>query len=248
MNRISLLYDTILNAGRELIDPTVFPHREVGPESLKWWIGLGTNIFAKGYLGAEYYGLENIPLEGPGIVAANHLSHLDGLIINGASAYRGRREVVFFAAEDVYQNNFIFKTMCNIVNCIPVKRDETDRVSLLKAIRLLKNDKLFGIFPEGRRSRDGKVGEAKDGVAILALVTGIPVIPIGIDGTYEALPRKAKFIKPAKVTLKIGKPLIFNKVKRPSDLLISNTREQIMYEINMLRDEVCGLKEHRIAA
>jgi 1-acyl-sn-glycerol-3-phosphate acyltransferase len=206
------------------------------------------NIFAKGYLGAEYHGLENLPEHGPGIVAANHFSHLDGLIINGASAYRSRREVVFFAAEDLYQKNIIFKTMCNIVNCIPVKRDQTDRVSLLKAIRLLKNNKLFGIFPEGRRSRDGKIGQAKDGVAILALATGCPVIPVGIDGTYEALPRKAKLIKPVKVSLKIGKPLVYKKLKKPSHAQISQVRDEIMFEIKKLRNEAFDWKESRLAA
>ncbi len=205
-------------------------------------------MFLAGYLGAEYHGLENLPQFGPGIVAANHFSHLDGLLINGASAYRSRREVVFFAAEDVYRNNIVFKTMCNIVNCIPVKRDQTDRVSLLKAIRLLNNGKLFGIFPEGQRSRDGKIGDAKDGVAILALATGCPVIPVGIDGTYEALPRTAKFIKPVKVSLSIGKPLQYDKVKKPSYNLITDVREEIMFEIKKLRNEAFDWKENRLAA
>lgn len=248
MNRITLLYNTFCNAGKEIIDPSTFPYREVGPTRLKWWIGLSMNLFAKGYLGAEYCGLENLPENGPGIVAANHFSHLDGLIINGASAYRSRREVVFFAAEDLYKKNIIFKTMCNIVNCIPVKRNQTDRVSLLKAIRLLKNNKLFGIFPEGQRSRDGKIGEAKDGVAILALATGCPVIPVGIDGTYEALPRHTSFIKPFKVTMKFGKTLKYSKQKKPSHALISDVREEIMFEIKKLRNEAIDWKENRLTA
>jgi len=248
VNRISLLYDTFCNAGKELIDPSAFPYREVGPNHTKWWIGLCINIFAKGYLGAEYHGLENLPEYGPAIVAANHFSHLDGLIINGASAYRSRREVVFFAAEDLYEKNIMFKTMCNIVNCIPVKRDQTDRVSLLKAIRLLKNNKLFGIFPEGQRSRDGKIGDAKDGVAIMALATGCPVIPVGIDGTYEALPRNARFVKPAKVSLKFGKPILYKKIKKPSHAQISEVREEIMFEIKKLRNEATDWKDNMLAA
>lgn len=248
MNRITLIYDTLCNAGKELIDPSTFPYREVGPDRKKWWIGFFNNLILKGYLGAEYYGLQNLPENGPGIVAANHFSHLDGLLINGASAYRSRREVVFFAAQDVYENNFLFRTMCNIVDCIPVRRNQTDRASLLKAIRLLKNGKLFGIFPEGQRSRDGKIGEAKDGVAILALATGCPVIPVGIVGTYEALPRKAKFIKPVNVSLSIGKPLVYTKTKKPSNTQIIDVREEIMLEIKKLRNEAVDWKENRLAA
>ncbi|NIP38501.1 MAG: 1-acyl-sn-glycerol-3-phosphate acyltransferase [Candidatus Dadabacteria bacterium] len=248
MDRLNLLYNTFCNAGKELIDPSTFPYREVGPDTKKWWIGLLNNLFLKGYLAAEYHNLENLPEYGPGIVAANHFSHLDGLLINGASAYRARREVVFFAAKDVYENNMVFKTMCNIVNCIPVKRNQTDRVSLLKAIRLLKKGKLFGIFPEGQRSRNGKIAEAKDGVAILALATGYPVIPMGIDGTYEALPRKAKLVKPVKVSLKIGEALFYNKVKKPSQSQIAQVRDEIMYEIKNLRNEAFDWKENRLAA
>ncbi len=248
MNRLTLLYDTLCNAGKEIIDPYTFPHRDVGPDTKKWWIGLFNNLFLRGYLGAEYHGLENFPENGPGIVAANHLSHLDGLLINGASAYRSRREVVFFAAEDLYNKNKIFKTMCNIVSCIPVKRDQTDKVSLLKAIRLLRSNKLFGIFPEGQRSRDGKIGEAKDGVAILALATGCPVIPMGIDGTYRALPRKSNFIKPVNVSLSIGKPLFYPKTKKPSETQIIDVREEIMFEIKKLRNEAVDWKENRLAA
>ncbi|HSG30486.1 MAG TPA: lysophospholipid acyltransferase family protein [Thermodesulfobacteriota bacterium] len=248
MNRLTLLYDTFCNAGKEIIDPSTFPYREVSPNCKKWWIGFFNNIFFKGYLGAEYKGLEYLPEFGPGIVAANHFSHLDGLLINGASAYRSRREVVFFAAQDLYEKNFIFKTMCNIVDCIPVKRDQTDKVSLLKAIRLLRSNKLFGIFPEGQRSRDGKIGEAKDGVAILALATGCPVIPMGIDGTYRALPRKSNFIKPVNVSLSIGKPLLYPKTKKPSETQIIDVREEIMFEIKKLRNEAVDWKENRLAA
>jgi len=248
VNRITLLYKTFCNAGKELIDPSTFPYREVGPSRSKWWIGLSMNLFAKGYLGAEYINLENLPQNGPAIIAANHFSHLDGLLINGASAYRSRREVVFLAAEDLYQNSKMFRIMCNIVSCIPVKRDQKDMVALLKALRILKKDKLLGIFPEGQRSKDGKIGEAKDGVAIIALSTGCPVIPVGIEGTYRALPRNNIIIRPVKVNLKIGEPLRFHKQKRPSQSLISDVRDQIMYEIKKLRNEACDCKDKKISA
>jgi 1-acyl-sn-glycerol-3-phosphate acyltransferase len=215
---------------------------------MKWWIGLSMNLFAKTYLGVEYLNLDNLPENGPAVVAPNHFSHLDGLLINAASAYRARREVVFLAAEDVYNNNLLFRMMCNIVNCIPVKRDEKDRVALLKAMRILKRGKLLGLFPEGRRSRDGTIGEAKDGVAIIALTTGCPVIPVGIDGTFEALPRNHKFIKPAKVNLIFGKALVYPKQRKPSQSLIADVKQEIMYEIKKLRNEAFDFKERRIAA
>ncbi len=248
VNRATLLYKTIGNVTSEFIKPGSFPYREVGPTKMKWWIGLSLNLFARTYLGVEYINLENLPDSGPAIVASNHFSHLDGLLINAASGYRARREVVFLAAEDVYNKNYMFRMMCNIVNCIPVKRDQKDRVALLKAIRILKRGKLLGIFPEGRRSRDGMIGEAKDGVAIVALTTGCPVIPVGIDGTFEALPRNHKFIKPAKVNIIFGNALVYPKQRKPSQSIITDLREEIMYEIKKLRNEASDFKERKIAA
>ena len=76
-------------------------------------------MFLKGYLGAEYIDSENIPEVGPALVAGNHFSHLDGVLINGASMMKYRRPVVFLAAADVYEKNRAFKIMCDIVNCTP---------------------------------------------------------------------------------------------------------------------------------
>ena len=248
VNRATLLYKTLGNITSEFIKPGTFPYREVGPTKMKWWIGLSLNLFARTYLGVEYLNLDNLPENGPAIVASNHFSHLDGLLINAASGYRSRREVVFLAAEDVYNKNQVFRMMCNIVNCIPVKRDQKDRVALLKAIRILKRGKMLGIFPEGRRSRDGMIGEAKDGVAIVALTTGCPVIPVGIDGTFEALPRNHKFIRPAKVNLIFGNALLYPKQRKPSQSIIRSVKEEIMYEIRKLRNEAYDFRDRKIAA
>jgi 1-acyl-sn-glycerol-3-phosphate acyltransferase len=108
----------------------------------------------------------------------------------------------------------------------------------LKVIKLLKDDKLVGLFPEGQRSRDGNIGEAKMGVAIMAIKSGTPIIPLAISGTFEAFPRKTKMIKPVKVKLKFGKPLKFEIEKKPSKERIQEVKNEIMNEIGNLYDEI----------
>ena len=76
------------------------------------------------------------------------MSHLDGIIINAVTAYNTRRKINFLAAEDVYNKNFLFRFLCDLGNTIPVQRSTSDRVALLKVIKLLKSDKLVGLFPE----------------------------------------------------------------------------------------------------
>ena len=156
------------------------------------------------------------------------------MLINAASLHERRRSVAFLAAADVYNSNPVFRLMCDIVKCIPVKRYESDRAALLRTIRLLNHGKLVGIFPEGMRSRDGNIGEGKEGVAAIALATGVPVIPVGISGTFRAFPRKTRIIKPAKVKLKFGAPLKFGKERSPSLERISWVRDEIMNEIKRL--------------
>ncbi|MCI0454424.1 MAG: 1-acyl-sn-glycerol-3-phosphate acyltransferase [Candidatus Dadabacteria bacterium] len=248
MNRFILLAETIGNIGSDLINPARYPYREVKLNHRNYWIAVFVNLFFKGYLGAEYIDAHHIPETGPAIIAANHFSHLDGLIINAASIYERRRAVVFLAAADVYNSNLMFRIMCDLVNCIPVKRDENDRAALLKTIRILREGGLFGIFPEGQRSRDGSIGDGKEGVAVIALATGFPVIPVGISGTFEALPRKTKIIKPAKARLKFGPPLVFEKERHPSPEKVSWVRDQIMNEIKRLYTEALGREKEKLAA
>jgi 1-acyl-sn-glycerol-3-phosphate acyltransferase len=248
MNRVTLVAEAIGNVGRDLMNPRLYPHRELKPTHRNYWIAVFVNLFSKGYMGAEYIDTQNIPEKGPAIIAANHFSHLDGLLINAASIYARRREIVFLAAADVYNSNLMFRIMCDLVNCIPVRRDENDRAALLKTIRILRQGNLFGIFPEGQRSRDGSIGDGREGVAVIALATGFPVIPVGISGTFEALPRKTRIIKPAKVSIKFGAPLEFEKEKHPSKERLSRVRNQIMNEIKRLHAEALGREKEKLAA
>jgi 1-acyl-sn-glycerol-3-phosphate acyltransferase len=248
MNRLGLMAQVVGNVCRDILNPGIYPYRELKPSHRNYWISVFVNLFFKGYLGAEYIDAHNIPEKGAAIIAANHFSHLDGLLINAVSIYERRRPVVFLAAADVYNSNRAFRMMCDLVNCIPVKRDENDRAALLKTIRVLRQGSLFGIFPEGQRSRDGTIGEAKEGVAVIALATGCPVIPVGISGTFEALRRKTKIIRPAKVRLKFGAPLEFEKERHPSPERVFYVRDRIMNEIKRLHTEALGSENQRLAA
>jgi len=248
MNRLALIADTLVNLGTEIIKPGRYPRREVKPAQTKYWLGAVANLLLKGYLGAEYIDAQNIPEAGPAIIAANHFSHLDGPLINAASAYTRRRAVAFLVAADLYKSSRLFRMMCDVVNCIPIKRNENDRIALLKTIRLLHQERLLGIFPEGQRSRDGGIGEGKSGVALITLATGCPVVPVGITGTFEAFPREKNFIKPIKVRLKFGAPLWFGYQKHPSDEKISWVRDQIMSDIKRLHDELHNAQKQELAA
>ena len=105
-------------------------------------------------------------------------------------------------------------------------------------IKLLKKDNLCGLFPEGQRSRDGKMGESKLGVAIMALKSGSPIIPLAIKGTFEAFPRKTKFIKPANVILKFGEPLQYKIEKKPTKARINKVKDEIMEQIQKLYEDI----------
>lgn len=250
MNRFALITDSLENIVRGILRPGQYPHREVGTLDRSYWIASVADLFFRVYLGAEYINPENIPESGSAIVAANHSSHLDGMLINTASVYAKRRGVAFLAASDIYNSNRIFRLMCDIANCIPINRYEGDRAALLKIIRLLRQGKLVGIFPEGQRSRDGRIGEGKEGAALIALATGCPVIPVGISGTFDALPRKTRIIKPTKVRLKFGAPLVFEQEKHPSPESISRARDQIMSSIKTLYEELTNSQKgkQKIAA
>ena len=226
------------NISNDFFSLNFYPSGDLKSYHLKYWLIFIVNIYLKIYHRVEVINPENIPKTRGGVIASNHTSHLDGIIINSITAFHTRRKINFLAAEDVYNRNFLFKFLCDLGNCIPVKRSTSDRVALLKVIKLLKKNNLVGLFPEGQRSRDGKVGKGKLGVAIMALKSGVPVIPLAINGTFKAFPRKTKFIKPVKITLKFGEPLNYNVEDKPSKERINTVKDEIMKNIQNLYNDI----------
>jgi len=226
------------NIGNDFFLSNFYPSSDIKSYHLKYWLIFVVNIYLKIYHRVEVINSENIPKTNGGVIASNHTSHLDGIIINSITAFHTRRKINFLAAEDVYNKNFLFKFLCDLGNCIPVKRSTSDRVALLKVIKLLRKNNLVGLFPEGQRSRDGKVGDGKLGVAIMALKAGVPVIPLAIKGTFEAFPRKTKFIKPIKITLKFGKPLNYDSEDKPSKERLNAVKDEIMQNIQNLYNDI----------
>jgi 1-acyl-sn-glycerol-3-phosphate acyltransferase len=145
-------------------------------------------------------GKENIPRQGGYILASNHLSNLDPILLGVVSC---PRELHFMAKEELFKNplaGFILKR----VHAFPLKRDSADLTAIKEAIRRVRKGQAILLFPEGTRQSAGKFGEPLPGVGFLAQKLNVPVIPALITGTDQAMPKGAKGIRPAKVAVRFG--------------------------------------------
>lgn len=156
-------------------------------------------------------GLENLPTNGPVIVASNHLSFADSMVIPIVVS----RKVVFLAKEDYFTGTGVKGALVRGwfegIGMVPVDRDDTRSAlaSLDIALEVLGRGEAFGIYPEGARSRDGRLYRGRTGVAHLALTSGAPVVPVGLLGTDRLQPVGARLPRLARVTVRFGAPLDF---------------------------------------
>jgi len=154
-------------------------------------------------------GLHNIPESGPVIVASNHLSFADSMIIPIVVP----RKVVFLAKEDYFTGTGVKGALVRGwfegIGMVPVDRDDTRSAlaSLDIALDVLGRGEAFGIYPEGARSRDGRLYRGRTGVAHLALTSGAPVVPVGLIGTERLQPVGATVPRLARVTIRFGTPI-----------------------------------------
>lgn len=205
-----------------------------------FWEGMGIDVFFSLYLAAKYINLDLIPSEGPAILVGNHLSHLDGVFANLAT-FRGRgRGVSFLIAQEISKERGFLNHLTKLIDAIPVNRFGFDRGSLDSAKQKLAEGRLVGIFPEGKRSRSGNIEHPKLGVAQLALETGVPVIPFAVYGTFHAMPRMTKMIKPYPISIKFGNPLHFPVVEKSSKKEREDCLATIMAPIRQMFDELRG--------
>ncbi|MEU8078958.1 lysophospholipid acyltransferase family protein [Catellatospora citrea] len=156
-------------------------------------------------------GREHIPLDGPLILAANHLSFLDSFIIPLMTP----RPVAFMAKAEYFTGaglrGRLIRELMTGLEAIPVQRGghRAAQESLELALGLLHRGGAFGIHPEGSRSRDGRLYRGRTGVAWLALASGAPVVPVAVLGTDRIQPVGAKLPRPGRVTIRFGAPLRF---------------------------------------
>ena len=156
-------------------------------------------------------GLDNIPSTGPVIVASNHLSFADSMVI----PFVVPRKVAFLAKEDYFTGTGLKGALVRAwfegIGMVPVNRDDTRSAleSLDVALEVLGRGEAFGIYPEGARSRDGRLYRGRTGVAHLALTSGAPVVPVGLIGTELLQPVGATLPRLIRVTVRFGPPMDF---------------------------------------
>lgn len=170
-------------------------------------------------------GLENLPLRNKVILAGNHTSILDGLIVMAAYP----RRVYFLVAESVFKRKFL-GFMARQLGFIPIRPGGLNKEAIREALRILESHNTIGIFPEGRITDDERLVEGKKGVAVIAKKTGSPIIPFAIEGAYYAWPRFQKYPRRHPIEITFGNPLDIKEYELPEDLV-----HEVMEEIKKIK-------------
>ena len=167
-------------------------------------------VLAKIIFRLEVSGQENLrALKRPYLVAPNHQSYLDPILICAAYPPEVLMHIFHVGASEYFVNP-LMRSLARLLNIIPVDPE----LNLLRALRAgaagLRAGKILNIYPEGQRSFDGMLQEFKDGASILAMELDLKIVPVAIDGAFRAWPRKSKRIHLSKIRIRFGQPLDLN--------------------------------------
>lgn len=182
----------------------------------------------------EVVGLDNVPASGPAIIAPNHVSFCDSVFVPAVLPRR-----ISYVGKAEYMDDWKTKYLFPAMGMIPIDRGGGDKsaAALDTAARLLADGELFGIYPEGTRSRSGKLHKGRTGVARLSMRTGAPIVPVGLRGTREVQPPDQPCPKPfMTVQVLFGRPIDPARFRsRDGDpLLFREITDELMYEISRL--------------
>ncbi|MBF0216756.1 MAG: 1-acyl-sn-glycerol-3-phosphate acyltransferase [Candidatus Omnitrophica bacterium] len=181
-------------------------------------------------LGLRVSGVENIPSEGAFILAANHASYLDPLVLIAVSP----RRLHFIARETLFSATLLGWVVRHI-ETISLKRGGRDKGAVKAALKLLHKGGALGLFPEGTRSKTRELKRARPGIGMFAAKAKVPVVPVYIEGTFDAMPRGVRTVKLRPIRVIIGKPLSSSLPNTGKDAY-EGISEKVMRSIAELRD------------
>ncbi|WP_028637126.1 MULTISPECIES: lysophospholipid acyltransferase family protein [unclassified Nocardioides] len=188
-------------------------------------------------------GLENVPRTGAVILASNHLSFADSLVIPIVAP----RKVHFLAKSDYFRGGGVKGTLQKAwfegMGMLPVDRDDPRAAiaSLDTALAVLADGGAFGLYPEGTRSRDGRLYRGRTGVAHLALTASVPVVPVGITGTERLQPVGARFPRVVPISVTFGDPI--QVAGRYDGVPLGRARREVTDEIMRAIQALSGQEE-----
>jgi 1-acyl-sn-glycerol-3-phosphate acyltransferase len=177
-------------------------------------VGLGLPPFAyralrglahgvnRAYWRVTVEGASLVPADGPVILSPVHRSNIDFLVVSEVT-----RRKIFYMAKDTLWRSARFGSFLESIGAFPVHRQGADRLALDRAQDVLERGDVLILFAEGTRREGPVVEELHEGAAFLAARTGAPIVPIGIGGTADAMPKGTKLPRPVKVHLVVGEPL-----------------------------------------
>lgn len=181
---------------------------------------------SRGLFDYRVIGAEKLHFPGPALIVSNHVSFLDPPFV--ALAFD---DVVHSFARKTLFDHPLAGMILRSWQCVAIDRDKPDAASLKATIRLLRGGEKVLMFPEGTRSADGNLQSAEAGVGLFIAKAQAPVLPVRLFGTFEAYPRGAKTLRPARVTLVVGD------LWQPDVTTYSQTGKELY---QALADEVMG--------
>jgi 1-acyl-sn-glycerol-3-phosphate acyltransferase len=185
---------------------------DAGPATRQFTLGLPSVVYRtlrglahavnRGYFRVTVEGAAVVPATGPVILAPVHRSNIDFLVASEVT-----RRKLFYMAKDSLWKAPRFGAFLESIGAFPVHREGADRLALDRAQDVLERGEALILFPEGTRRSGPVVEELHEGAAFLAARTGAPIVPIGIGGSAEAMPKGSKFVRPVKIHVVVGTPL-----------------------------------------
>jgi 1-acyl-sn-glycerol-3-phosphate acyltransferase len=168
----------------------------------------------------EAKGVENIPHKGGCLLVANHASNLDPPLI----AVSVPRICNTLAKRELFDLPLLGWAIRNLF-AYPIERGGVDRKALRQCVEALRSGEILLLFPEGTRTFDGELQQAKAGAAMIAMQAGVPILPVYIEGTYDALPRGRSWPKFTKVRVHFGEPFL------PDELIAGTEDKRAAYSL-----------------